>query len=119
MNNMEPAELPGNPHSTMASQEAFGSKLRLYVARSTPSSVRAEHNLVIALEQLPEGFTFTNVEIIDVFLQPKRAITDGVVVTPTLIGSTSHKRIVLIGDLSDQVQLKRILQNLVASPTAR
>ena len=89
-------------------------KLRLYIARSTPNSARAERNLSVALGQIQGAAARYILEIIDVFTQPKRAIIDGVVVTPTLIGSTYDKRIVLMGDLSDEQQLKRILQDLTA-----
>jgi circadian clock protein KaiB len=94
-------------------------RLRLYVARSTPNSVRAEQNLAAVLAVLSEGFAGLMVETIDVFLQPKRAITDGVVVTPTLIGSTAEKRIVLMGDLADRDHLLRNIQDLLQANDAR
>lgn len=89
-------------------------RLRLYIARSTPNSLRAEHNLSVVLDGLKDSLAAPELEIIDVFSQPKRAITDGVVVTPTLIGVTADKRIVLIGDLADQVQVQHSLLNLLA-----
>jgi len=95
----------------IAPREAV-TRLRLYVARSTPNSVRAEHNLSVALEKM-QGGSPTELEVIDVFLQPKRAITDGVVVTPTLIGLGLNKRIMLMGDLADEEHLRRVLQDLV------
>lgn len=101
-------------HSDAASPDAPAAILRLYVARSTPNSVRAEHNLAIVLDRLQDGAARAVLEIIDVFVQPKRAITDGVVVTPTLIGSTPNKRIVLMGDLSDQAHVESVIQDLVA-----
>lgn len=85
-------------------------QLRLYIARSTPNSVRAELSLSVVLDELRGEFALPFLEIIDVFSQPKRAITDGVIVTPTLLGLSASKRIVLMGDLADQVQLKRVLQ---------
>jgi hypothetical protein len=57
----------------------------------------------------------TELEIIDVFSQPKRAIIDGVVVTPTLIGTASARRVVLMGDLADQDHLQRTLQEFLAT----
>jgi circadian clock protein KaiB len=91
---------------------AVAGRLRLYIARSTPNSVRAEHNLSIALAA-SEGTTPPELEIIDVFSQPKRAIIDGVVVTPTLIATTSSNRVVLMGDLADQDQLQRTLREFL------
>lgn|GEM_PF-1946751 len=89
-------------------------RLRLYVARSTPNSVRAEHNLSAALNGLDGGLGRPKLEVIDVFSQPKRAIKDGVIVTPTLIGFAADKRIVLMGDLADQVQVQRAILDLLA-----
>ena len=88
-------------------------RLRLYVARSTPNSVRAQHNLQAALSGLSPDFVPPAVEIVDVFAQPKRAIVDGVVVTPTLIGLTASKRMVLMGDLADTTALQRIIEELI------
>jgi circadian clock protein KaiB len=100
--------------SVASSREEPTARLRLYIARSTPNSVRAKHNLSVALDGFQDGLVPPEIEIIDVFLQPRRAITDGVIVTPTLIGSNSNKRFVLMGDLADQVQLQRVIRDLLA-----
>jgi circadian clock protein KaiB len=94
-------------------------RLRLYVARSTPNSARAEYNLLAALANLESKRASSSLEIIDVFSQPKRAITDGVIVTPTLIGSSFDKRVVLMGDLADRARLEGMLQDLLTSRTER
>jgi hypothetical protein len=101
------------PISTGRLREDLPARLRLYIARSTPNSVRAEHNLSVVLARLPGNLASLALEVIDVFAYPKLAITDGVVVTPTLIGLNSEKRIVLMGDLSDQAQLHGVLQDLL------
>ncbi len=88
-------------------------RLRLYVAQSTPNSVRAEANLSAVLDELYNTRTVLSLEIIDVFTQPKRAITDGVIVTPTLIALSVTKRVVLMGDLTDRVQLEGMLRELL------
>ncbi len=88
-------------------------RLRLYVARSTPNSVRAASNLSAALATLDIKIEPPALEEIDVFAQPKRAITDGVIVTPTLIGTHGLKRVVLMGDLADQKLLESTLQSLL------
>ena len=93
-------------------------RLRLYIARSTPNSVRAEHNLSTVLNGFEDGLAPPELEIIDVFSQAKRAITDGVVVTPTLIGFAGDKRIVMIGDLADQIQVQRAILDLLGSASA-
>jgi circadian clock protein KaiB len=90
-------------------------RLRLYIARSTPNSVRAEQNLSAVLGGLKAVLAAPELEIIDVFLQPKRALIDGVVVTPTLLGFAGEQRIVLIGDLADQIQVQHASRNLLGS----
>ncbi|QYE33792.1 MULTISPECIES: circadian clock KaiB family protein [Sphingosinicellaceae] len=90
-------------------------RLRLYVARSTPNSVRAEHNLSLILDGLDLGTTPPELEIIDVFSQPRRAITDGIIVTPTLICQAADKRLFLMGDLTDHAQVRRVLMDLMTA----
>ncbi len=86
--------------------------LRLYVARDTPNSARAERNLMAALKDLGGGL---GLEIVDVFTHPKRAITDGVIVTPMLIGLRAKGRLTMIGDLTDTAKLLALLQSLLDS----
>lgn len=111
---MIPNDLPSDAVSSPIdlASEAAVAHLRLYIARSTPNSVRAQHNLTTALAAL-ERTIHSDLEIIDVFSQPKRAIIDGVVVTPTLIATAAAKRVVLMGDLADQDQLRRTLQEFL------
>jgi hypothetical protein len=92
--------------------KAAEARLRLYVARSTPNSVRAEHNLTVALEDMSDLNVKPELEIVDVFAHPKRAITDSVMITPTLIGIGPKGRYTMIGDLADESKLKLFLQSL-------
>jgi circadian clock protein KaiB len=62
----------------------------------------------------PETF---GLEIIDVFTDPRRALTDGVLVTPTLIGISPKGRTTIMGDLTDSEPLRRLLAQLAASST--
>jgi circadian clock protein KaiB len=114
---MEPVDMPyrSGPSSVATLPGDTSVRLRLYIAGSTPNSVRAEHNLSAVLESLKNVISSSALEIVDVFSQGKRAITDGVVVTPTLIGLNAGKRVLLMGDLADQAQLRRTLQDLVGS----
>ena len=86
--------------------------LRLYIARSTPNSVRAQQNLATVLAKF-RGRDDIKIETIDVFAQPKRALVDGVVVTPTLIGTSAVKRMVLMGDLANHDYLHQSLQSFL------
>jgi circadian clock protein KaiB len=86
-------------------------KLRLYIARSTPNSMRAERNLLSALAELGDAAQDFELEIVDVFTQAKRAITDGVIVTPTLISVLGTARATILGDLTDHGKLMVLLQS--------
>jgi hypothetical protein len=87
-------------------------QLRLYVARGTPNSVRAEQNLKLALAEAAGGF---QPEVIDVLSNSRRAIKDGVIVTPTLIGHCGERRQIILGDLSDMKRLLLFLHNLLSA----
>jgi circadian clock protein KaiB len=90
------------------SNKEDGVRFRLYLAGSTPNSRRAESNLDEALREFT-GRDF-GVEYIDVLLDAKRAATDGVIVTPTLIAIGRKSRLVIIGDLSDSKKLHAFLK---------
>jgi circadian clock protein KaiB len=58
-------------------------KLRLYVADHTQNSVQAEANLTAFCgEYLPGSH---HIEVVDVLREPKRALADGIFMTPTLV----------------------------------
>ena len=86
--------------------------LRLYVAGSTPNSARAESNLLAAIKEMDAGGGRLELEIVDVFTHPKRALTDGVIVTPTLIGIVANGRKTIMGDLTDSAKLRLLLTSL-------
>ena len=79
-------------------------KFRQYVAGDTPNSARAMANLTALCKTHLEGCH--EIEIVDVFKEPLRALADGIMMTPTLIvleplpvrrivGSLSHLAIIL------------------------
>jgi circadian clock protein KaiB len=92
-----------------------GAWLRLYVAGDTPNSARAQENLKTALDALDGQAAALDVAIIDVFKNSRRALADGVIVTPTLIGGRRTDRLQLMGDLTDGDKLDRMLKSLTAS----
>lgn len=91
--------------------------LRLFVARPTPSSARAEINLVKALEKLPDRDA-VKVEIVDVLQNPHQAVKDRIIVTPCLLAVGSHPQLTLIGDLQDMAVLLRFLERLTTQISA-
>jgi circadian clock protein KaiB len=82
-------------------------KFRLYVAGDAPNSAQALANLTaICHDRLPNQH---DVEVVDVYREPQRALADGIFMTPTLVrvAPTPVRRIV--GTLS---QAQPVLQAL-------
>jgi len=73
--------------------------LRLYVAGKAPNSVKAIANLqAICRQYLKDEY---RLEIVDVCEHPRRALDDGIVVTPTLAKVSPGPGANVIGNLSD------------------
>lgn len=82
-------------------------KFRLYVAGDAQNSIEARANLRDICDRLLPGMH--DIEVIDVFRHPKRALSDGIFMTPTLVtlGPTPVRKIV--GTLS---QTQTVVQAL-------
>jgi circadian clock protein KaiB len=90
--------------------------LRLYVTGTTPTSLRAIHNLrEICEESLHERY---DLEVVDIYQQPGRAREDQIIAAPTLVKSAPLPRKLIIGDLSDRERVLRAL-NLPAPQRTR
>jgi circadian clock protein KaiB len=89
--------------------------LRLYVAGSAPNSTRAHANLLALLQRA--GTQDYDLEIIDCIRDPRRALQDGVLVTPTLLKLEPQPVETLIGTLSDARKVALTL-GLVGDPEA-
>jgi circadian clock protein KaiB len=73
-------------------------RFRLYIAGNAPNSVRAVANLRdICEEYLPDQH---EIEIIDVLADPLRALTEGILLTPTLLKVAPPPGWQMAGDLS-------------------
>lgn len=78
-------------------------ELRLYVAGSSPRSLRAVENLRrLCDELLPDAHT---VEIVDLLDEPDRARQDDILAIPTLVRRTPGPVRRVIGDLADRDQV--------------
>jgi len=87
-------------------------KFRLYVAGDAQNSVQAIANLTaICHTYLPDRH---DIEIVDVFREPKRAMKDGILMTPTLVKFAPSPVRKIVGTLS---QTQPLLQAL-GLPTA-
>jgi circadian clock protein KaiB len=79
----------------------------LYITESGPNSVQAIANLEAICEQhLKDNF---RLEIVDVLEYPRRALADGVVVTPSLAKVSPLPVATVVGNLSDKNELLRAL----------
>ena len=80
-----------------------GLRLRLYVAGNAPNSLRAIANAKAICE---EHFADAHeLEIVDLLVHPRRALADGVIVTPTLLRLLPEPVQRVIGNLSDTEQV--------------
>ena len=87
--------------------------MRLYIAGSAPNSVKAIANLeAICKVHLKDAY---RLEIVDVCEHPRRALDDGVLVTPSLTKLSPSPGANVIGNLSDTGS---VLAALGMSPTS-
>ena len=73
-------------------------KFRLYVAGDAPNSAQAFANLTaLCRARLTDRH---EIEIVDVFRDPKRALIDGIFMTPTLVKLAPSPIQMIVGTLS-------------------
>jgi circadian clock protein KaiB len=81
--------------------------LRLYVTGRAPNSVQAIANLeAICREYLKDGH---RLEVVDVLEHPRRAMADGVLVSPSLARLHPGPGVKLVGNLSDKAKVLQAL----------
>ena len=89
-------------------------KFRLYVAGESPNSTQALANLnALCRAHLPDRH---EIEIVDVFRQPRRALADGVLMTPTLLKLAPAPLRTIVGTLSQTQAVLLALGLRVAAP---
>ena len=80
---------------------------RLYVAGDAPNSLQAIANLTQLCETyLPDRY---DIEIVDVLLDPKRALTEAIYMTPTLVTDSPYPGHRIVGTLSNTEPILQIL----------
>ena len=90
---------------------------RIYLAGQLPNSQRAMSNLTAFCRRY-----FANrhqIEVVDVFQSPERALADNVLLTPTLVIATPLPPRTIVGDLSDVAILLQVLHGDVDQEEAR
>ena len=74
-------------------------KLRLYVAGDAPNSAQAVANLTaLCRKNLLDRH---EIEVVDVFREPQRALEDGIYMTPTLVKLAPSPALRIVGTLSE------------------
>ena len=91
------------PSSTDTLPAGARLQLRLYIAGGAPNSTMAESNLASLLES--HGVSDYDLEIIDCIKDPRRALGDGVLVTPTLVRFSPPPPQTIVGTLSDAARV--------------
>ncbi|MEA2236826.1 MAG: circadian clock protein KaiB [Thermoanaerobaculia bacterium] len=80
---------------------------RLYVAGDAPNSLRAIDNLTALCEtHLPDRH---EIEIVDICLDPERALNEAIFMTPTLVTVSPHPGRRIVGTLSSTEPILQIL----------
>ena len=80
---------------------------RLYVAGDAPNSLQAIANLTQLCEtHLADRY---EIEIVDVLLDPKRALTEAIFMTPTLVSDSPYPGHRIVGTLSHTEPILQIL----------
>lgn len=73
-------------------------KFKLYIAGDAPNSAQARANLTaLCRAHLADRH---EIEIVDVFRHPRRALVDGIFMTPTLVRVTPTPGCKIVGNLS-------------------
>lgn len=84
-----------------------GFSFRLYVTGEAPNSLQAIANLTHLCEtHLPDSY---EIEIVDVLLDPKRALADAVYMTPLLVSDSPYPGHRIVGTLSHTEPILQIL----------
>ena len=82
-------------------------KFRLYVTGGTQNSVEAVANLTsLCRTHIPDRH---EIELVDVTLNPERALTDGIFMTPTLIKLAPSPTRMIVGTLCSPMPVIRAL----------
>lgn len=91
---------PKNKARAPAAESTTIVSMRLYIAGSAPNSRQAIANLEAICREHLKGLY--KLEIVDILEQPLRALTDGVLVTPSLNKVSPGPVAKIVGNLSDE-----------------
>jgi circadian clock protein KaiB len=105
MNRMK--EVPDSETSTGSAAGGEVTLFRLYVADETVASSKAFSNLSAICANYLDGQY--ELELVDILLEPLRALSDGIIVTPTLVRIAPLPVRTIVGDLGDTETVRQTL----------
>jgi circadian clock protein KaiB len=85
-------------------------KLRLYITGQSPNSARALANVQTICEEMFDEGQY-ELEVVDILLDPLRAVNDRIIVTPTLV-RLPLPSVQVVGDLSERDKVTVVLKRL-------
>ena len=99
-----------SPENDTPARPAAGQplRLRLYVTGQSPNSARALANLESICQELM-GCGQYELEVVDILLDPLRAVNDQIIVTPTLV-KLPLPSVQIVGDLSERDKVTLVLK---------
>jgi circadian clock protein KaiB len=80
---------------------------RLYVAGDRPNSIDAHAKLRAVCAE--SGKPTPRIEVVDVLREPRRAMKDGIIATPTVIRISPKPMLTFLGSLADSSHLRAAL----------
>ena len=89
-----------------AAQEPL--QLRLYITGQSPNSARALANLQSICEEFVGDGQY-ELDVVDILLDPLRAVNDQIIVTPTLV-KLPLPSVQIVGDLSERDKVMLVLR---------
>ncbi|MES2693710.1 MAG: circadian clock KaiB family protein [Verrucomicrobiota bacterium] len=90
--------------------------LRLYIGGTQPKAKQARANLRRICEELGDNQPI--VDIVDVFREPDRTLSDNIIATPTLVRLSPKPVLRIIGTLSDLPRV-RLALGLESAPVEK
>jgi circadian clock protein KaiB len=80
---------------------------RLYIAGEAPNSRLAKANLA-ALCRDYQILSFS-LELVDILVDPQRALADGILLTPTLVRVNPLPLRIVVGNLSESIKVAQVM----------
>ena len=94
---------PAEPHTLEEEPATVRLQLTLFVSGAAPSSIRAVRRLRELCDQhCPAGY---DLDVVDIYQQPEKVASRGVLAVPTLIREMPLPVRVMIGDFTDEQRM--------------